>query len=176
MEIIRYKYLFLNFFLVLLNLSAFNQESDRGYIVKVGDSVPDIEFQFVEGKHMSLYSLDSKIVVLQFTAGWCSVCRKEMPHLEAELWQEFKDRGVLLIGVDYEEPLGKVKAFKEQMKITYPMALDPDGKIFKLFAKEGAGVTRNVVIDMKTKKIIFLTRLYNTTEFNNMINKIEASL
>ena len=50
------------------------------------------------------------------------------------------------------------------------------GKIFHFFAKEGAGVTRNVVIDMKTKKIIFLTRLYNTVEFNKMIEKIETSL
>ncbi len=84
--------------------------------------------------------------------------------------------GLMLIGVDYDEPLEKVKAFKEQMKVTYPMALDPEGKIFGIFANEGSGVTRNVVISMKTKKIIFLTRLYNTVEFSKMIKKIETSL
>jgi peroxiredoxin len=162
--------------LALLFFSACVRKPDRGYIAKVGDIVPDIEFQFDDGTKASLYSLDSKIVVLQFTASWCSVCRDEMPHLEKEVWQEFKDLGLMLIGVDYDEPLEKVKAFKEQMKVTYPMALDPGGKIFGMFANEGSGVTRNVVIDMKTKKIIFLTRLYNTVEFSKMIEKIETSL
>ena len=163
-------------FLILFFFTACARKPDRGYIVKVGDSVPDIEFQFDDSTSAFLYSLDAKIVVLQFTASWCSVCRKEMPHLETEVWQEFKDRGVMLIGVDLDEPLEKVKGFKKQMKITYPMALDLGGKIFQLFAREGAGVTRNVVIDMISKKIIFLTRLYNTEEFNMMIEKIKAGL
>jgi len=157
-------------------VTAFSQDADRGYLAKVGDSVPDIALVFDDGSNSMLYDISAKIVVLQFTASWCSVCRKEMPHLETEVWQEFKDRGVMLIGVDLDEPLEKVKAFKKQMNITYPMALDPGGKIFQLFAREGAGVTRNVVIDMKTKKIIFLTRLYNTEEFNKMIEKIKAGL
>lgn len=82
----------------------------------------------------------------------------------------------MLIGVDLDEPVEKVRGFKKQMKITYPVALDPGGEIFQLFARKGAGVTRNVVIDMNTKKIIFLTRLYNIEEFGKMIEKIESSL
>ena len=160
----------------LFGFSSFGQDPDRGYIANVGDSVPDINFHFVDGENISLYSLKAKVVVLQFTASWCSVCRKEMPHLEAEVWQKFKNRGMMLIGVDLDEPAEKVSSFKKQMKITYPMALDPGGEIFQLFARQGAGVTRNVVIDMETKKIIFLTRLYNVVEFNKMIEKIEDSL
>jgi len=156
--------------------TAHTQETDRGYIIKAGDSVPDIEFQFDDSTSSFLYALDAKIVILQFTASWCSVCRKEMPHLESEVWQQFKDRGVMLIGVDLDEPVEKVRGFKKQMKITYPVALDPGGEIFQLFARKGAGVTRNVVIDMNTKKIIFLTRLYNIEEFGKMIEKIESSL
>ena len=29
--------------------------------------------------------------MLQFTASWCSVCIKEMPHIEDEIWQKHKD-------------------------------------------------------------------------------------
>jgi len=98
-----------------------------------------------------------------------------MPHLESEIWQAFKDKNFVLIGVDYDEPLDKVKAFKKEMKVTYPFALDPGAKIFTQFAYKGAGVTRNVVIN-PTGKIVFLTRLYSTPEFNAMKEKLASML
>ena len=151
-------------------------EKDTGYIVKVGDAVPpDIELKLIDGNHIKLDELRGKVVVLQFTASWCSVCRKEMPHLEKEVWLPNKGRDFLLIGVDYDEPLDKVKAFKEKMKITYPMSLDPGGNIFAHFAKKKSGVTRNVVID-KNGKIAFLTRLFDPVEFEAMKQKINELL
>ncbi len=162
--------------LLFLNSAAFAQsKSDRGYHVKVGDKVPNIVLHLTNGTTTSLQQLRGKVVVLQFTASWCSVCRREMPHLESEIWQVFKNKDFVLIGVDYDEPLDKVKAFEKEMKVTYPFALDPGAKIFTQFAYKGAGVTRNVVID-PTGKIVFLTRLYNTHEFNAMKEKIASLL
>ena len=150
-------------------------EKNRGYLVKIGDTVPNITLQLTNGETFSLSDMRGKVVVLQFTASWCSVCRKEMPHLENEVWLPNKDRDFLLIGVDYDEPLEKVIAFKDQMKITYPMALDPGGEIFQKFAHKKSGVTRNVVID-KEGNIAFLTRLYDKKEFNAMKTKITELL
>jgi peroxiredoxin len=155
---------------------AFSQtKDDRGYLAKVGDKVPDIVLHLTDGTTTSLKQLRGKVVVLQFTASWCSVCRKEMPHLESEIWQPFKKKDFVLIGVDYDEPLAKVKAFKKEMKVTYPFALDPGAKIFHHFAEKGAGVTRNVVINPEGK-IVFLTRLYDIKEFNAMKAKIASML
>ena len=81
----------------------------------------------------------------------------------------------MLIGVDYDEPLDKVIAFKEKMQTTYPMALDPGEEIFARFAKKRSGVTRNVVID-KEGNIAFLTRLFDKDEFNSMKAKIDELL
>jgi peroxiredoxin len=148
---------------------------NRGYIVKVGDTAPDFSMQLTSGETVSLSDLRGKIVVLQFTASWCSVCRKEMPHLEKEVWLPNKDKEFILIGMDYDEPLEKVIAFQKQMKTSYPMALDPDGEIFARFAHKKSGVTGNVVIDKKGK-IVFLTRLYDRTEFETMREKIEELL
>jgi len=160
----------------LVSLIAFSQkQADRGYQVKVGDPVPELIFHLTTGKTISLNQLRGKVVVLQFTASWCSVCRKEMPHLESEIWQVFKDKNFILIGVDYDEPLDKVQAFQKEMKVTYPFALDPGAKLFYHFANKGAGVTRNVVIDPQGK-IVFLTRLYDRTEFEAMKKKIAALL
>jgi peroxiredoxin len=66
-------------------------------------------------------------------------------------------------------------AFKEQTKISYPLALDPEAKIFTKIAGKKTGVTRNVIID-KNGKIIFLTRLFKIDEFNKMIEIIDNVL
>jgi peroxiredoxin len=148
---------------------------NRGFIVKPGDTAPQFVMHLDTGDTIDISDLKGKIVVLQFTASWCSVCRKEMPHLEKEVWQVFKDKDFLLIGIDRDEPLNVVKNFKKQMRVTYPFSLDPGANIFGLFADKKSGVTRNVVIDKKGK-IVFLTRLYDKKEFNAMVDKIKELL
>ena len=158
--------------LIFFILSAFLFAGDRGYIVSVGDMAPDFEMEFTDGQKTKLSELRGKIVILQFTASWCSVCRLEMPHLEKDVWQKYKDQNVLLIGVDRDEPLETVIAFQKKIGTTYPLALDPGANIFGLFANKEAGVTRNVVID-KTGKIVFLTRLFEEEEYQEMLSVLK---
>ena len=98
-----------------------------------------------------------------------------MPHLEKEVWLPFKDEGLMLIGIDRDEPLEVVKKFKKQTGITYPLALDPEANHFSKFAHKNAGVTRNIVIDKKGN-IAFLTRLFDKDEFEAMKQKIKLLL
>ena len=162
---------------IIIFLSFLNavEPDERGYIVKVGDESPDFKMQLIDGNTITKKDLIGKVAVLQFTASWCSVCRKEMPHLEKDVWQKFKAKDFILIGVDRDEPLDIVQEFAKEIKVTYPMALDPGADIFALFAAREAGVTRNIVID-QTGKIVFLTRLFEEKEFKAMIAKIDALL
>jgi peroxiredoxin len=148
---------------------------ELGFYVKIGDTIPNIIFQLDDGSTTSLQELRGKIVLLQFTASWCGVCREEMPHIESKLWQKYKDQELAVIGVDYDEPLSKVQKFKKQIKVTYPLSLDPEAKIFTQFAGKFSGVTRNVVLD-GNGKVIFLTRLFDIEEFNKMVSVIEGYL
>lgn len=153
-----------------------NIPEDYGFIVKIGQALPEIELVLTDGKKVTTSDLKGKVVMLQFTASWCSVCRKEMPHIESEIWQKHKNNGnFALFGVDMDEPVDKVKKFASDMKITYPLALDPGAKIFYTFAAKGAGVTRNVIVD-KNGKIVYMTRLYKENEFNEMKEVIELLL
>lgn len=140
---------------------------ENGYVVKVGQTAPDFVINEAAGKSYRLSDLRGKIVMLQFTASWCSVCRKEMPFIEKEIWQAKKTSDLVVLGIDRDEPLEKVLKFKKDMGITYPLALDPAADIFALYAVREAGVTRNVIID-RSGKIIFLTRLFEREEFNKM--------
>ena len=147
----------------------------RGYLVSIGENAPDFTMDYTSGERVTLSQLKGQVVVLQFTASWCSVCRKEMPHLEKDVWKAFKDKGVVLIGVDRDEPLETVLQFQKEIGTTYPLALDPGAEIFGLFADKNSGVTRNVVIDQQGK-IVFLTRLFEEKEYNQMIEVIKSLL
>lgn len=149
---------------------------DYGYIVKIGQMAPDFEIVQTDGTKKKLSSLRGKVVMLQFTASWCSVCRKEMPHIEKDIWLKNKTRNdFALFGIDMDEPVDKVKEFQKAIKVTYPLTLDPGAKIFYLYAAQGAGVTRNVIID-KEGKIVYMTRLYKEDEFEEMKKVIDILL
>lgn len=147
-----------------------------GYIVKVGDVAPDFEMKLTDGRKIKLSSLRGKVVMLQFTASWCGVCRKEMPFIEKDIWLKHKENpNFALIGVDRDEPLDTVIAFGEKVGVTYPLALDPGADIFAKYAVRESGITRNVLID-KEGKIVMLTRLYKETEFASLCKKIDKML
>lgn len=172
------KTLLLASILLFFTVSSFTQKPsvyENDYIVKIGDKAPDFEVKYVDGTTKKLSDYKGKVIMLQFTASWCGVCRQEMPHIEDKVWNVFKDKNFVLLGVDRGEPVDKVKWFAEKMKITYPLIMDEQSEIYTKFALKESGVTRNVVIDQEGN-IVFLTRLFKEYEFDNMIEKIAELL
>ena len=149
---------------------------DRGYIVKVGDMAPDFELTMDNGKTIHLSELRGKVIMLQFTASWCGICRKEMPYIESDIWQKYKEnKDFVLVGIDREETPEKVALLRDVTKITYPLAYDTTGEVFRLYAHPNAGITRNVLVD-RTGRIIMLTRKFEEQEFNTLCAKIDELL
>lgn len=151
-------------------------EYEHGYRVKVGDQAPDFTIQYLDGSRKQLSDLKGKLVMVQFTASWCGVCRKEMPYIEKEIWGKHKDNpNFALIGVDLKEDKETTAKFARDIKVTYPLTLDTDGSVFGLYTVPNAGVTRNIIID-KEGKIVMLTRLFEMEEFNSMVKYIDEYL
>lgn len=147
-----------------------------GYIVNVGDMAPDFTVTLTDGSKVTLSDLRGKVVMLQFTASWCSVCRKEMPFIERDIWQKHKgNKDFVLVGIDRDEPLDKVVGFKKSTGITYPLALDPGADVYAKYALRESGITRNVLIG-KDGRILKKTRLYNEKEFAGLVAKINEVL
>lgn len=164
-------------FVLFTSVNIFSQDNiDYQYKVKVGDIAPDFEMSLPSGKTIKLSSLKGKVVMLQFTASWCGVCRKEMPHIEKDIWQKHKNNpNFALFGIDREEPAETVLKFAKATGVTYPIGLDPKADIFATYVEREAGITRNVIID-KDGKIVMLTRLFKMEEFNEMVSLIDSLL
>ena len=153
-----------------------HQPDSTGLIVRTGDMAPDFTVTLTDGTSLKLSDLKGKVVMLQFTASWCGVCRKEMPHIESQIWQRHKDNPEFaLVGIDRDEPLATVKKFAAQTGITYPMALDSGADVFALYAEREAGITRNILIN-REGRIVKTTRLYNETEFASLVDAIDQEL
>ena len=176
------KSLLLFLFLFVICFGAVAQEKDgvmvydNEYLVKVGDVAPDFTLELTDGSSFTLSEQRGKVVMLQFTAGWCGVCRKEMPFIESDIWQRHKNNdNFVLLGIDREETKEQIDAFIEKVGTTYPIAMDVNADVFAKYALRNSGITRNILID-KDGKIVMLTRLFNEEEFNSLVERINNML
>jgi cytochrome c biogenesis protein CcmG/thiol:disulfide interchange protein DsbE len=84
---------------------------------------PDFVLYDMEGKSFKLSQLKGKVVLLDFWATWCPFCRKSIPIL-ISLYNEYKDKGLEIVGVALEYDGGKVlKIFAEKEKINYTVLI-----------------------------------------------------
>jgi thiol-disulfide isomerase/thioredoxin len=70
---------------------------------------------------------------VNFFASWCSDCTVEMPDL-VFLASKYRGSGLSVLGIDVQEGPDKVKPFRSEFKIDYPIVLDADGKVFGTYS------------------------------------------
>ncbi len=73
-------------------------------------------------------------------------CVAEAPHLQKDIWEAYRTRGLLVVGIDLVEKPEKVKSFKERFGWTFPVLLDPDRKSIP-GSKRVAAVAHNILVD-----------------------------
>jgi cytochrome c biogenesis protein CcdA/thiol-disulfide isomerase/thioredoxin len=81
--------------------------------------------------------LKGRVVLIDFWTYSCINCLRSIPYVRA--WADrYKDAGLIVIGVHtpefaFEKDLDNVRRAVGELKITYPVALDNDYKIWKAF-------------------------------------------
>ena len=98
--------------------------------LKIGDPAPKLQIaSWAQGDPVKDFE-PGKVYVVEFWATWCGPCRASIPHLNA-LYQQFKDKGVVVIGQDvWEQEESGVAPFIKKMgtNMTYRVALDDKSK------------------------------------------------
>ena len=95
----------------------------------IGKPAAPFSLQTFDGKPISLAALRGQVVVVNFWASWCyPACYEEAPAL-ARTWEKFKDRGVVMIGIDIQDKEEEARKFLAQFKYTFPNAPDPLGHV-----------------------------------------------
>ncbi|MBE7549733.1 MAG: TlpA family protein disulfide reductase [Anaerolineales bacterium] len=97
-------------------------------------------FDQFEQDQLALADLRGQVVVVNFWASWCVECYKEAALLE-QAWQDYKDRGVMFVGVDYLDTDKEGLAYMAKYGITYPSGPDLGSKISKNYAITGVPET-----------------------------------
>jgi peroxiredoxin len=101
---------------------------------------PDFTLPGAEGNKLSLKDFRGKIVFLNFWATWCVPCREEMPAME-KLYQEFKDKNFVVLAVNVKDRKQEALNFIKELRITYPIAIDPEGQVGLLYGAWGLPTT-----------------------------------
>jgi cytochrome c biogenesis protein CcmG/thiol:disulfide interchange protein DsbE len=111
-----------------------------------GAPAPTFAFTTFDGQSVDLAALGGRAVVLNFWASWCVTCVYEAPDLE-RVWRDYRDRGVTVVGVAYNDTRPAAQAYLEQHGVTYPNGMDPGGTISSAYRV--TGVPETVVIDAR---------------------------
>ncbi|MFQ5829937.1 MAG: TlpA family protein disulfide reductase [Candidatus Methylomirabilia bacterium] len=94
----------------------------------VGRRAPAVTLRLIDGGELSLEGLRGQVVVLNFWASWCyPACWNEAPRLEAA-WLRYRDRGVMVFGVVYQDSEANARDFIRRFEKTYPNGLDPGSR------------------------------------------------
>ncbi|MBI4635878.1 MAG: TlpA family protein disulfide reductase [Candidatus Rokubacteria bacterium] len=96
---------------------------------KEGQRGPAFRLKTLEGRTATLEDYRGRLVVLNFWATWCQPCTIEMPTLEA-LWREYRERGLVVLGVSVDRgaPRSLIEPYVRNLRLTFPILLDPEVK------------------------------------------------
>lgn len=94
----------------------------------IGRDAPDFALRTLDGSAtVRLSDLQGRVVVINFWASWCADCRIEHPALAAA-WQRYRDRGMVLIGVAFEDRPSASRAYLAELGGDWPQLSDPGSR------------------------------------------------
>jgi cytochrome c biogenesis protein CcmG, thiol:disulfide interchange protein DsbE len=79
-----------------------------------------------QGSTLDLASFKGRAVVLNFWSSSCVPCQQEAPMLQST-WRQLQEKGIVFVGVDFEDAQSDGLSFLQKYGITYPNALDANG-------------------------------------------------
>lgn len=146
----------------------------KSTLIEVGDQVPTFNYVTLHNDTININDLKGKVVFMNFFATSCPICMKELPFVEKEIQERYKDNESFeLIVFGREHVASEMVAFKKKFGYTFNVVPDPGRKIYSLFAEKY--IPRNIVLD-RNGEIIYQATGFTEEEFASLKQVIEAEL
>jgi peroxiredoxin len=115
--------------------------------VDIGQKATPFVLLSVEGEQIALESFaKDKVTLLVFGTTWCPSCRHEVPLLK-EYYDDLKVDGLRVLWINVQESKKKVSSFVGKNSINYPVALDSNADVARLY--QVVGIPLNIILDKK---------------------------
>ena len=126
------------------------------------------------GKAIDLSQYKGQVVMINFWATWCGPCRQEMPLLE-DIYKKYKPMGFTMLGVNVEPKTGDPEGWLSKLPkpVTFPVALDTESKVSKLYNVDSMPST--VIVDRKGN-VRFRHRGYKAGDEDLYLTQIRTML
>lgn len=118
----------------------------------VGDKTPSFNLLGLDGEVHNLSEYKGKAMVINFWGTWCKPCVKEMPALQQQS-EKWKDKGVVVIGINAGEDVMSVENFAKQANINFQILLDPNKEAVQRYGISPLPTTLFVAPNGKIKEI-----------------------
>lgn len=129
------------------------RDFNAGFVVDIYDDIPSFEVQTLDEDQIDTDIFSGQVLIIEFVASWCPYSSDQMKSINDLKKRWPNDVSVLTISVD--DPKDQ-QAFIERINkdnYSFYYALDPEERIFKLFAQSHSTLPRVVIINKKGKII-----------------------
>ena len=164
----------ISLFAFLTAITIVSAQADTTTLTRIGDKAPVFTCKTIDGKVIDLSKLQGKIVMLNFFATWCGPCNLELPILQKNIWDKYKNNEnfqLIILGRQHNET--EVRNFVNSKKFTMPFAPDQNREVYGLYATQF--IPRNVIIG-KDGRIIFQSIGYTPEEFKKIEDLLAEKL
>jgi peroxiredoxin len=135
-------------------------------------AAPDFTLHTMNGPNLRLQEQRGRVVMVNFWATWCGPCRQEMPQLN-RLYEKYHAAGFVLLGVNVDDDTRKAAEVAGKLGVTFPVLLDTDKAVSKLY--ELSTMPSTVIID-RDGKVRYVHRGYLTGYEDNYEKQIRELL
>ena len=138
-----------------------------------GVKPPEFSARTLQDATLSVGGFRGKVLILNFWASWCAECRPEMPVLE-RLHRELAPRGLAIVGVNAREGTEAIRRYARELALTFPIVLDPGGRINALYGVIGLPTTFVVGRDGRAVALAIGPREWTSPPARAMIQALLA--
>jgi len=145
------------FLLVILVIvvSSLSVCADVDYFKSLGIQKPSKEIEAVDfsvvsmdGQEVNLKDFKGKVIFLNFWATWCGPCKMEVKDID-NMYKKLKKKDFVVLAVDVQEDVKKIKSFMKKNDLSFPVYLDKDGRISYQYGVRGIPTTYIIGTDWK---------------------------